>query len=142
MPEGKLILRNCFVEVDGVDLSNRFSAATIETPTDEVDVSSFGGGFHEIDRGLRDATITLSAFQDHSAGSVDDVFNPLNDSGDEFLIRIRPDKGAVQSATNPERRMIGKLYGYNPIAGSVGEASTTDITIRNASDAGVTRHPS
>ena len=139
---GKLILRDCYIAIDGTDLSNRASAATIETPADEVDVSSFGGDYHEIDRGLKDATITITFFQDHDSGSVDDVLNPLNDSGDAFLIQVRPVKASAASATNPERRMIGKLYGYSPIAGSVGEASTTDVTIRNASEQGVWRVPS
>jgi len=139
---GKLILRDCYIAIDGSDLSNRASAVTIETPADEVDVSSFGGDYHEIDRGLKDATITVTFFQDHDANSVDDVLNPLNDSGDAFLIQVRPVKASAASATNPERRMVGKLYGYSPIAGSVGEASTTDVTIRNASEAGVWRVPS
>lgn len=139
---GKLILRDCYVAIDGVDLSDRASSATVETPSDEVDVSTFGGGFHEIDRGLRDATITITFHQDHDSGSVDDVLNPLNDSGDEFMVQVRPVKSAVASATNPERRMIGKLFNYSPIAGAVGEASTTDVPIRNASELGVYRVPS
>jgi hypothetical protein len=139
---GKLILRDCFIEIDSVDLSNRASSVTIDTPADEVDVSSFGGGFHEIDRGLKDATITIAFFQDHDANKVDDVLNDLHESGDAFLVRVRPVKGTAQSATNPERRMIGRLFNYSPISGAVGEASTTDVTIRNASQEGVTRHPS
>jgi len=139
---GKLILRDCYTAIDGTDLSNRASAATIDTPSDEVDTSTFGGGFHEIDRGLRDATITITFYQDHDSGSVDDVLNPLNDSGDVFLVQVRPVKSSSASATNPERRMYGRLFNYSPIAGSVGEASTTDVTIRNADDRGVWRHPS
>lgn len=139
---GKVILRDCYLAIDGVDLSNRATSVTIETPSDEVDVSTFGGGFHEIDRGLRDATITPTFIQDYDAGSVDAVLDPLNESGEEFLVQVRPVKADPASATNPERRMIGKLYGYSPIAGSVGEASTTDVPIRNSSDRGVWRVPS
>jgi hypothetical protein len=138
----KLILRDCFIEVDGTDLSGRASSVTIDEPADEVDTSTFGGGYHEVDRGLKDATITIAFFQDHASGSVDQVLGPLHESGDEFLVRVRPVKGSAQSATNPERRMIGRLFNYSPIAGAVGEASTTDVTIRNASQSGITRHPS
>lgn len=138
----KLILRDCYIAIDGTDLSNRASAVTIETPSDEVDVSSFGGGFHEIERGLRDATITITFFQDHAAASVDAVLGPLNESGDVFLVQVRPVKASPASATNPERRMYGRLFNYSAIAGSVGEASTTDVTIRNASEEGVWRVPS
>lgn len=138
----KEILRDCFVEIDGVDLSHRCSAVTLDEPADEVDVSTFGGGYHEIDSGLLDATITLTVFQDFETDQVDDTLQPLHKSRDPFLIRIRPRKSDGLGATNPERRMIGKLYNYSPLAGAVGEASTTDVTIRNASERGITRHPS
>lgn len=139
MPTGKLILRDCFVEIDGTDLSNRFSSVAVEEPVDEQDVTSFGGEYHEIDRGLKDATFTGTAFQDHDAGMVDDTLSPLHDSGDAFLVRIRPSKTEAVSATNPERVMAAKLFNYSAISGSVGEPSTTDIPFRNAGPDGVKR---
>lgn len=138
----KEILRDCYIEIDGADLSNRASAVTIEEPADEVDTSTFGGDYHEIDRGLKDATMTVSFFQDFAASSVDAVLGPLHESGEEFTVVVRPRKSDGMSDTNPERRMIGRLFNYSPLAGGVGEASTTDVTIRNASQAGITRHPS
>jgi len=138
----KEILRDCYLAIDGVDLSNRASAVAIDNPTDEVNLDTFGGGHHETGRGLRDATITPTFIQDFAAGSVDDTLNPLNESGDVFLVQVRPHKAAA-SATNPERRMYGRLFNYNPLGGSVGEASTSDVPIRNADvDKGIWRHPS
>lgn len=139
MPTGKLILRDCFLEIDGTDLSNRASAVTVEEPVDEQDVTSFGGEYHEIDRGLKDATFTATFFQDHAAGMVDDTLAPLHDSGDAFLIRVRPSKTEAVGATNPERVMAAKMFGYSAIAGSVGEPSTTDVGFRNAGPDGVNR---
>ena len=37
--------------------------------------------------------------------------------------------------------MTGIILSYNPIAGDVGAASTTDITIRNAAQTGITISP-
>lgn len=139
---GKLILRDCYLALDGVELSNRASAVAIDNPTDEVNLDTFGGEYHETGRGLRDATITPTFIQDLETGSVDDVLHPLNESGDVFLVQVRAHKEAA-SATNPEIRMYGRMYNYNPLGGSVGEASTTDIPIRNADTVkGIWRHPS
>jgi hypothetical protein len=142
---GKIILTDAWLEIDGTDLSDRASQVAIEMPDDEVDVSSFGSGFKEWGRGLSDATITATFFQDYAANKVDAVLWPLKTSGKEFLVRVRS-SSEEQSTTNPEYRMISKMYNYSPIAGSVGEASTTDVTFRNAESsgakAGVTRHPS
>lgn len=43
------------------------------------------------------------------------------------------------SATNPMFTMQARLYSYSPIAGAVGEASTTSATFRNASSLGLRR---
>jgi hypothetical protein len=31
------------------------------------------------------------------------------------------------------------MYGYSPISGAVGEAATTEVTLRNAAQAGLVR---
>jgi hypothetical protein len=36
-------------------------------------------------------------------------------------------------------RMTSRLFGYQPMSGAVGEASTTEVTFRNAASGGVTR---
>lgn len=137
---GKLILRDCYLAIDGVDLSNRASAVAIDNPSDEVNLDTFGGEYHETGRGLRDATITPTFIQDFD--EVDPVLHPLNESGDMFLVQVRAHKAAA-SSSNPEIRMYGRLYNYNPLGGSVGEASTTDIPIRNADTVkGIWRVPS
>lgn len=138
---GKLVLTDCFIEIDGTDLSNRASQVAIELPDDEVDLSTFQGDFKEFGRGLSDATITVTFFQDYDANKVDAVLWPLKLSGEIFLVRIRATSAAL-GRTNPEYRMESRMFNYNPIAGSVGEASTTDVTFRNAAQVGVTRHPS
>jgi len=139
---GKVILKDATVIVDGHDLSNRASSVTMDLPDDEVDVSTFqGGDFKEFDKGLSDATFTVTFHVDFDAGQVDDVLWPLKRSGDAFTVQIRPFEGNA-STTNREYRMTAKLYNYAPIAAAIGEALTSDVSFRNASSDGVTRHPS
>jgi hypothetical protein len=134
----KLVLRDCFISVDAVDLSDHCSSVTIEGAFDEVDVTGFGAAFKEILLGLGDGTITLAVFQDFDVASVDDTLWPLLGSNDGFEVIVRPTSAAV-STTNPQFTMTGVLPSYNPLAGSIGEASTTEVAIRNSSPTGIVR---
>jgi len=138
---GKLVLKDAYVEIDGTDLSDRASQVAIETPADEVEMSTFGGDYHEFGQGLKDATVTVTFFQDYAATSVDAVLWPLHESGETFPVIIRP-TSAVVSDDNPQWDMTGRLFNYSPISGEHGAANTVDVSIRNASEAGVVRSTS
>lgn len=135
----KEVLLDAYVEVNGVDLSDHFSEITVEDTADEVDLSAFGAGYREFGVGLKDATITGTAFQDFDASKVDATLQPLYASGSTFLVKVRKSKTLGASGTNPVYSMVSKLYSFSPIAGGVGDASTTPITFRNAGTAGLTR---
>lgn len=135
----KFVLKNAVVTVNSVDLSNHISSVTIETSFDDVDVTAFGGTYKEIIQGMGDATITLAFWQDFQAASVDATLWPLSQSGATFPVTVKPTNAGV-SATNPRYDMTGVLLSYNPIDGAVGDASTTDVTIRNGAQTGLTRN--
>jgi hypothetical protein len=92
----------------------------------------------EIQLGLGDATITVGFFQDFAAASVDATLWPLYANKTNFTMVVKPTSAAV-SATNPSYTMTAVLPTYNPLAGSVGEASTTQIGFRNAAQTGLVR---
>lgn len=133
---GKFVLKDASIEVDGTDLSKRASQVAIEMPTDEVDMTAMQSEMKETDRGLGDASMTFTFFQDFDASQTDAVLWPLNESGDKFIVVVKPFSGEV-SATNPAYVMGGKLFNYTPIAGGVGEASTTETPIKNSTDFGI-----
>lgn len=134
----KFVLKSAVITVNSVDISDHVSSVTIETTFDEVDMTAFGSTYKELAQGLGDATITLSCFQDFAAGELDATLWPLSQSGASFPVAIKPTSGAI-SATNPEYQMTAVLLSYNPIDGQVGEASTTDVTLRNAAQTGLVR---
>jgi hypothetical protein len=101
-------------------------------------LTSFSSNYREFGQGLGDATWTVDFFQDYASGSVDAILWPLSQSGGTFLIKASAGSQAV-SATNPMYSMTARLFSYAPIAGAVGEASTTSVTFRNAGTAGLTR---
>lgn len=131
---GKFVLKDVQVKINYVDLSDHFSSCEIESEADDVEFTAFGAGYKEYGQGLKDATITLSAFQDFSAASVDATLSPLYDSGGTFPVRIRE-----TNSSTIVHNLTGRLFTYNPISGDVGDASTTEITIRNAGSLGLTR---
>jgi len=134
----KFVLRDAYVAIAGSVLSSHASSVTLEDSAEEVDFTGFGSGYREFGQGLKDATVTVTFFSDFDAGSVDAVLAPLYASGGTFGLEIRP-TSASASATNPKFSMTSRMYSYSPIAGGVGDASTTDVTFRNAGTAGLIR---
>lgn len=135
----KIVLKDAAVLINGTAISDHVSAVTIESTFEEVDFTGMGSIYREFGQGLGDATITLTVFQDYAAAQIDSIFWPLSQSGGTFGVEVRPTSAAA-SSTNPKYTMTGRLFGFNPIAGAVGDASTTDIPIRNAvGTAGIVR---
>lgn len=134
----KFVLTDAAVTVNSVNLSDHFSSVTIESSAEEVEFTSFGAGWREYGAGLRDATITCTAFQDFAASSVDATLYPLYTGGSTFPITVKASSAAT-SSTNPVYSMTARLFTFSPIAGAVGDASSTDVVFRNAGTGGLTR---
>lgn len=135
----KQVLRDCFISIDGTDLSNFVSSVTINDSADDVDLTGFGpSGYREHGVGLKDASIELDVFQDYARASVDAVCYPLYASGSAFPVIVRPTSDAA-SETNPRYSMTGRLMTYTPLDGAPGDANRTRLSITNAGTAGLVR---
>ena len=132
----KTILKDVSVVINSVTLADHANAVGMEDSAEEIDFTSFSAaGYKEYGQGLKDATFTVTLFQDFAAGSVHATLQPLYASGATFPLVLKPTTAAV-SATNPSVTMTARLYSYAGIDGSVGEASMIEATFRNASSAG------
>ncbi len=125
---GKLVLRDCFISVDGVDLSDHVSSVTVTLEKDEIETTAFTGQGRERVAGLNNDNFELNFQQDFDAASVDATLFPLWDGESEFVVLVRPTSAAV-SATNPEYSGTCVLLNYQPLAGGVGELSETSVTL-------------
>jgi hypothetical protein len=125
---GKLVLRDCFISVDSVDLSDHVSSVTITMEKDQVEATAFTGQGRDFVHGLNNDSFELNFQQDFDATSVDATLFPLWSDEDEFEVIVRPTSGVV-SATNPEYTGTCKLFNYQPLAGSVGDLSETSTNI-------------
>lgn len=125
----KLVLRDCFIEVDGTNFSSHVSSVTINLSKDEIDTTNFGGDGRERAHGLKDDSFEVTFQQDFAADKVDDVLYPLWNDEEEFVVKVRPRYGnGSPAADNPEYSATCILLEYTPLAGDVGDLSTTDVT--------------
>lgn len=134
---GKLVLRDCYIEVDGVGFSDHVSSVEVNLSKDEVETTNFGGSGRERTHGLKDDSFVINFQQDFDAASVDATLYPLYDQEEEFEVVVRPTSAAV-SETNPEYRGTCILLEYQPLAGDVGSLSETSVTFPSQRD-GITR---
>jgi hypothetical protein len=82
----------------------------------------------------------VTFFSDFAAGSVHATLNPLSTTSTPFP----SDRKAVNtttSTTNPSFWLSWLLFGYNPTDGSIGDASSFEVTFRNASQLGMLSPP-
>jgi len=135
----KIVLTNAFVQINSVNLSDHVQSVDIQSTRDEVDVTSMGDTSKEIILGLNDVSVVVTFFNDYAAGSIDSQLFPLHTTNTAFPVEVRP-TNAARSTSNAAYFLTGALLPeYHPINGSVGDAATTEVTFRNANQAGLTR---
>lgn len=139
----KFVMKDAVITVAGVNLSDNFSSVTVETSTEDVDVTGFtSASYREFATGFKDATISGDVYQDFGTGEVDATLWPLgpgNTAGTTFAVTVKATSAAT-SATNPLFTMSqAALFEYSPISGGVGDAAATSVSFRNAGTAGITR---
>lgn len=123
----KKVLTDCYIEINGVDLSDHVDSVTVTRSTKDVDTSAFSGnGNTESTWGLSSDEFDVEFQQDFDASSVNAVLGPLVTNREEFDIEVRPSQAAV-SSTNPKYTATCKLFEYNPLDGKVGDLSTTKV---------------
>lgn len=123
----KLVLRDCYVVVNGTNFSDHVSSCEINMSKDEVETTNFSGSGRERVHGLQDNSFTVTFQQDYAAASVDSVLFPLWNNENEFTVEIRPTSGAV-GAANPKYTGTCILLEYQALSGDVGDLSETEVT--------------
>jgi hypothetical protein len=122
----KLVLRDCTLTINGVDLSDHASSVTINLVKDEVETTNFSGQGRERVAGLKDDTFEVTFQQDFASGKVDATLYPLWNNETEFTVTVKPTAAAV-SATNPIYSATCILLEYTPLDGDVGDLSETEV---------------
>jgi hypothetical protein len=121
----QLVLKNAYITVNGVTLSDRANSVELNYEVESVEVTAFGGNRSFVG-GLQNNTTTIEFMQDFAAANVEATIFPL--VGTQTSLIIAADGGAV-SATNPFYTVSGTyLASHTPVAGAVGELAMTSLT--------------
>lgn len=134
---GKFLLKDVYIELDGVNLSNY--GFNIDTPSEktETDVSGFNpNNTSESLVGNRVDRITAQFTQDFASGGPHDVLRSLYYADTTFSIKIRPTSASC-SATNPELRGNVKLRTYNGLSGALNARAEVTAELVPADSTGV-----
>jgi hypothetical protein len=130
---------NGYVLVNGVDLTDHVSKVTVDDKREQKDITTVNATTNNIyTKGLGDATITLTFFQDWAAAKVHATLQPLLGSTTPIAVEVRP-TNAARSATNPAALLAGALlFEYNFLDAQAGEVPPVTAVFVNAVAAGLT----
>lgn len=137
------VLTNALVLVNGVDLSDHVEKVTISDDRSKVPVTAMGATANGYTKGLGDAKITLTLYQDLSAGKTHATLQPLISSTTPVAVEVRT-VNAARSATNPAFLLSSALmFNYTPLDSGVSDNTASDMTVEfdNASSAGGMTYP-
>jgi len=121
----KFVATTVTTTINGVDYSSSLAQVELSIESDDVETTAFGSDWRTRIGGLKQASITLSFMSDFGSSSVDSSLFPLLNS--LATVVIKPTSGTV-SATNPTYTGTFLVNSYSPIAASVGDLATFDVT--------------
>lgn len=127
-----IVLKDAYVEIDGVDLSDHVRQVTIEYSAAVVEDNHMGVNSEKKKPGLKNARMTIEFAQDYGAAAVDDtLFDLVGVEGTD--IEVRPTSAAV-SPMNPAYKGTGFVQSYQPLAGQVGQLATSQCVFEVSGD--------
>ena len=121
-----LVLTNCSIKVNTVQLADRANTVTLNYEIDSVEVTAFGDAGHKFTGGLQNNSIEVTFHQDYAASKTEATLYPL--VGTTTTVVVKPN-GSTTSATNPSYTLSSAfLAAHTPVAGAVGELAATSVT--------------
>lgn len=125
------VIKDAFVEIDGVDLSCHVASVEVTLSKAEVEANTMCG--QATLAGIEQSAFTVTFLQSYAVGEVDDTLFPIYDNETAVTMNVRPHGGNPDnpdpvSSTNPQYSGSVKLLEYMPLAGGVGERSETSVT--------------
>jgi hypothetical protein len=124
----KFVLKDAFVSINSVTLSDHIASVEVSTTIEDVDVTAMGATGHNRVMGLRNESVTLTFLQDYAAANVDATLWPLYSAGTSFPIEIRPTSAAA-SPTNPKWTGNCFITSYPPVSGAVGSRAEASVSL-------------
>lgn len=120
------ILKDAVITINGVALSDHANSVTLTYEAEQVDVSCFdGSGARKFSSGLINMSCEIALMQDFAASSVEATVFGLVGTVTNVTVKAT---SAATSSTNPLYTITGAyLASHTPVAGGIGEPSTTTL---------------
>lgn len=125
-----IVLKNAYVMINNVDLSDHVKSVKINYSADSLDNTAMGATTKSRQAGLKDWSVEVEFYQDYASAKVDATLYPLVGAA-AFAIHVKPENATI-AATNPDYTGNVILPEYTPVSGSVGELSTVSVTFEAA----------
>lgn len=132
----KFIAQDCYIEIDGHDISSWCFAVATPQERERVDMSGFNpAGAKEFAAGDREDSIDLGILQDFDAGGPHDILSDIFQNQSTVTVKVRPTSAAV-SSTNPEFGGDGQMLAYTGLDAEKGQRSEIRATLIPADEDG------
>tara|TARA_R100000664_G_scaffold17733_1_gene26746 strand:+ start:10087 stop:10518 length:432 start_codon:yes stop_codon:yes gene_type:complete len=112
-----MIIKDCSIVVDSLDMSDWLRALTFSEEVEQQDATVHGDNFRSFEAGLRTGTLTAQFRQDFTDDKVDEKLSSLLADTDGFTVVIKPTSGGVADA-NPSFTATMNLESYERFDGS------------------------
>lgn len=130
-------LTDAYISINGVVLSDHGNQVKITDSRDDKDATTFGATSKASLKGLGDASMDITLFQDFAAGKVHATLSPLIGSTTPVAVEVRA-TSAARSATNPAALLSTALmFDYSMLDASIGDVPATTATFKNSGNAGM-----
>jgi hypothetical protein len=127
----KIVLTDASITINSVALSDHANSVTVNYEVDSIEVTSFGDTGHKFAGGLQNVSCEIVLMQDFATSSVEATVYGL--VGTTTTVVIKPTSAAV-GVSNPSYTLTGTfLAAHTPVAGGVGELSTTTLSFTGGS---------
>lgn len=125
------------VTYNAVDLTDHVKSVTINMDYNDVEITAMNATSVAHSPGLRDDSIEIEFYQDFASSSVHSTINSYLGSASGATLIVQSNGGTV-SSTWPKFTLLSSPYTYQPLAGSVGDASMTTVTFMPAASSAIT----
>jgi hypothetical protein len=146
-PDGKFVITNPSVVIDGTDLSYRCRAIAVNQTRDEIEITSFNTtGYREYMPGIAQTDFTLELFSDFSATATYPSASTYPSSstypstpvaiigvGQEVLIEVTP-KGLPAAINNPKWSAYAMIVKHAPLTGQVGDPAMETLELHSTGE--------
>jgi hypothetical protein len=123
----KRVLTDCWVEIDGTEVTDNVSKAEVDDTFEDKDTTTYGdNGAKTRLAGLEDGSFPVTFKNDFAAGQLDSFM--WSKRKQLVTVRVKPDKNQPCSSSNPIYFADILINAWKPISGSVGDVAEVDVT--------------